>query len=184
MHRSGLIGFAIVAALTMALAMGLSACENNLSEKRSAKGPKSGMAKSGGQSLPSQHLGKPFDVKEVTALAKVMSNPKAFKGKKIHVKGLVVAHCHHQLAWFAMAKDKDSRVKLRVWTKHEFLVPKGVRHGATLAEAEGVVEIQTIPENKAKHYARDHGLFGGDASKISGPQFLPSLRVTGAKFQL
>jgi hypothetical protein len=173
----------VLMALLGTLALGLTGCEPKASNKASNKGAKrQADTKSGGQSLPGQHLGKPFEVKEVTELAKVLANPKAFKGKKIHVKGVVVAHCHHRRAWFAVATTKDSKQKLRVWTKHEFLVPKDVKHGVTLAEAEGVVEIQTVPENQAKHYATEHGLFGGDASKLSGPQYLPNLRVTGAKF--
>lgn len=180
MRRNRLTGLALAGTL----ALGLAACAQKTADNNAKKGQKSGMAQSGGQSLPGQHLGKPFEVKEVTDLAKVLADPKAFKGKKIHVKGVVVAHCHHRRVWFALAKTKGSKQKLRVWTKHEFLVPKDVRHGTTLAEAEGVVEIQIVPENQAKHYANEHGLFGGDASKISGPQYLPNLRVTGAKFKL
>ena len=161
----------------------LPACEPKASNQPAQKGSAQSAASANRSQGDGQHLGKPFDVKEVTALASVLSNPQAFKGKKIHVKGVVVAHCHHRFAWFAMATSKDSKQKLRVWTKHEFLVPKDVKHGQTKAEAEGIVEIQTVPEATAKHYATEHGLFGGDASKVNGPQYLASLRVTGATFQ-
>ncbi len=164
--------------------LALAACSPQAPDDTAKKASKSGMAQSGGQSLPSSHLGKAFDVKKVTELAKLLADPKAFKGKKIHVKGLVVQHCHHGLAWFAVAKAKDSKQFLRVWTKHEFPVPKGVKHGVTRVEAEGVVQIKTVPEKQAKHYATEHGFFGGDPEKISGPQYLPNLRVTGAKFDL
>jgi hypothetical protein len=165
-------------------ALCLSACEPKGSNQGVKKSKPSGSAGAAGQSLPTGQMGKAFDLKEVTALASVLADPKAYKGKKIHVKGVVVAHCHHRRAWFAVATTKDSKQKLRVWTKHEFLVPKTVKHGETLAEAEGVVEIQTVPEKQARHLATEHGLFGGDASKINGPQYLPSLRVTGARFKL
>ncbi len=130
------------------------------------------------------HLGKPFDVKEVTDLDALLAKPRAFEGKKVHVKGVVVQHCHHRRAWFALARSPKARRFLRIWTRHEFLVPAGVRHGVTRAEAEGVVEIQTVPEARARHYAREHGFFGGDPAKISGPQYLPTIKVTGARFEL
>jgi len=166
------------------LTLGLAACAQKTADNSAKKGQKSGMTQAGGESLPSGHLGEPFDVKEVTEVAKVLANPRAFKDKKIHVKGLVVEHCHHQLAWFAVAKVKGSKQFLRVWTKHAFRVPKGVKRGVTQVEAEGVVQIKTVPESQAKHYAKEHGFFGGDPAKISGPQYLPNLRVTGAKFEL
>jgi hypothetical protein len=172
----------VVSVVLCSATLFLSACEPKGSNQGVKKSKQAGST--GGQSLPTGHLGQAFEVKEVTALASVLADPKAYQGKKIHVKGVVVAHCHHRFAWFAVAATKGSKQKLRVWTKHAFLVPKTVQHGVTLAEAEGVVEIQTVPEAQAKHYANEHGLFGGDSSKINGAQYLPSLRVTGARFQL
>ncbi len=173
---------AVVLTGSLALGLGLGACEPKVSDGSASKSKKSGA--SGGQSLPSTHMGKPFEVKKLTEVAALLADPKAFKGKKVRVQGILVQHCHHRRAWFAVAKDKGSKQFLRVWTKHAFLVPKDVKHGVTKAEAEGVVEIQTVPEKHAKHYAKEHGFFGGDPSKVTGPQYLPSLKVTGAKFEL
>ncbi len=186
MMRNISLTVAKVASLAFAgiLALGLVACTQKTSDESAKKASKSSMGTASDQSLPSGHFGKAFDVKEVTEVAKLLADPKAFKGKKIHIKGVLVQHCHHRLAWFALAKAKDSKQFLRVWTKHEFLVPKGVKNGVTRAEAEGVVQIQTVGEKQAKHYATEHGFFGGDPSKINGPQYLPNLRVTGAKFNL
>lgn len=170
--------------MTVALTLGLGACQQKASDGKAKKAAKPGASMSTDQTVPDGHLGKPFAVKEVTDINKVLADPKAYKGKKIHVKGVVVQHCHHRRAWFAVGAGKTSKQFLRVWTKHEFLVPKAVKHGVSTAEAEGVVEIQTVPEKHAKHYATEHGFFGGDPSKINGPQLLPNLKVTGAKFKL
>jgi len=182
MNRNTLTALALAGSLTLSL--GLARCNQQASDKSSKKSLQSGGSKAGAPSVTGSHLGKPFDVKELTDVAKLLADPKAFKGIKVHIKGVVVQHCHHRRAWFAVGMGKSSKQFLRVWTLHEFQVPKDIKHGVSLAEAEGVVEIQTVPENHAKHYAREHGFFGGDPSKVSGPQFLPTLRVTGAEFKL
>jgi hypothetical protein len=183
-NRLSLMARSVAVAWVGIVALGLVACAQKTADESAKKASQSPMAQSGDQSQPSNHLGKAFDVKEVTEVAKLLADPKAFKGKKIHIKGVLVQHCHHRLAWFALAKSKDSKQFLRVWTKHEFLVPKAVKNGVTKAEAEGVVQIQTVPEKQAKHYATEHGFFGGDPEKINGPQYLPNIRVTGARFEL
>lgn len=169
---------------TLALTLGLGACQQKATDGKASKAAKSSKSMSAGQPGTDGHMGKPFTVKEVTDVAKVLADPKAYKGKKIHVKGVVVQHCHHRGAWFAVGAGNNSKQFLRVWTKHEFTVPKGIKRGVSTAEAEGVVEIQTMPEKHAKHYATEHGFFGGDPAKINGPQLLPNLKVTGAQFKL
>ena len=128
-------------------------------------------------------LGKALTVQQVTDFVEVLKNPKAFAGKTIRVSGLVVQHCHHRKAWFALGKKLGTKQMLRVMTRPTFLVPDDVTHGKTLADAQGVVELRTVTEQRAKHLSREHGLFGGDPAKIRGPQVIPSLRATGALFK-
>lgn len=159
--------------------LGTAGCQDTPSGGGKAKATpgKAAMSAGGGA-----HLGKAFTVKEVTALEDILKNPKGFEGKTLRVEGVVTAHCHHKLAWFALRKTAKATQALRVMTKPAFLVPKDVKHGLTKASAEGVVELRTVPEDHAKHLAREHGLFGGEPDKIKGPQYIVSLRASGASF--
>jgi hypothetical protein len=127
----------------------------------------------------SGHLGAAFAVKKTSDLAKVLADPKAHVGKKIRVSGRVVAQCIHRRAWFAIAA-KGKTPWLRVITAPRFLIhstAKGMN-----AEAEGTLVFRQVTEAVAKHLAKGHGLFGGKPDAIKGPQNMPILLATGAKF--
>ena len=127
----------------------------------------------------SGHLGAPFAVKKTSDLAKVMAKPKPFVGKKIRVSGKVVAQCIHRRGWFALAAG-GKRPWLRVINAPRFFIhstAKGMN-----AEAEGTLEFVDVPEKMARHLAERHGLFGGKPDAVKGPQKMPVLRATGAKF--
>jgi hypothetical protein len=142
----------------------------------------SGDQASTGTGADGKHLGKAFTVKTKVDLEQLVASPKKFEGKNVRVAGLVTAHCHHRRAWFALRTKADSPKVLRVQTRPKFLVPKEIAHGKTRAEAEGTVEVRTVPEKHAKHMAREHGLFGGSPDKITGPQHIVTLNATGASF--
>ncbi|MDY0002361.1 MAG: hypothetical protein RBU30_13780 [Polyangia bacterium] len=164
------------------LPVALGACRKD-KETTGESGAKGGM-EAGNKAGPDEgHLGKAFTLEEITPLAGILAEPKAFEGKTVRVQGLVVSHCHHKLAWFGLKVDTKAKDTLRVMTAPDFLVPKDVKHGVTRASAEGVVELKTVPETHAKHLAKEHGLFGGEPDKIQGPQYVASLRASGASFQ-
>lgn len=174
-------GFLGPFALTMILGLGACQQESRPSRKDRAGQGKAAKDPSGASQ---DHLGKPFTLKEITPLVGLLADPKAFEGKTVRVQGVVVSHCHHKLAWFGLRADaKDIKNTLRVMTAPDFLVPKDVKHGATQASAEGVVQMKTVPEAHAKHLAKEHGLFGGEPDQVKGPQYVVSLRATGASFQ-
>lgn len=173
----------VIRVLSVALlatgAANLGGCTETPASSKQRAASKAGGAKATG---PGNHLGQPFAAKEITSLEQVFKNPKGYEGKTLRVEGVVTAHCHHQLAWFALRSDPKATQVLRVMTRPAFLVPKDVKHGVTRASAEGVIELKTVPEAHAKHLAKEHGLFGGEPDKISGPQYVLSLRASGARF--
>ena len=164
----------------LALALVITGCQKPLE-----KGPpkKKQGVKAPVDPQPANHLGKPFTRTTRTTIATLVADPKAFKGKTVRVAGVLVAYCHHRKAWFAMAPSKDSMIKLQVQTVPAFRVPDDVEIGVTRTEAEGVIELRTVPEAHAKPLAKSHGLFGGDPSRLKGPQFLPRLKAAGASFR-
>ncbi|MFC1482361.1 hypothetical protein ACFL51_00995 [Myxococcota bacterium] len=128
------------------------------------------------------HLGEPFTAKAVTDLARVATQPEEYMGKTVRIRGVVVTHCHHRRGWFALATQGKKRQVIWVLTRPRFLVPSDVEHGVTVAEAEGQVGIRTVPEQRARHFAGEHGLFGGVPDAVRGPQKLVQLTATGAQF--
>ncbi|MDF1562988.1 MAG: DUF4920 domain-containing protein [Deltaproteobacteria bacterium] len=123
-------------------------------------------------------LGSTAGATEVTVQA-LLDEPEKFAGKVVKVTGDVSAMCHHKRGWFALvAPDKSGR-NLRVLTAPSFLVPEGVI--GMNASTEGVVELIEIPEEAARHYAKEHKL--GDPMEIVGPQKQAVIRAAGAAFR-
>lgn len=172
--------YRVIYAIALVVGLGTGACQEaprRQSETRAEKGKAAMEAPSKG------HLGTAFAVSEITPVDKLMASPKAFEGKTVRVQGVVMSHCHHKLAWFGLRTDAQAKETLRVMTAPAFLVPKDVKHGTTKANAEGEVKLSTVPEAHAKHLAREHGLFGGEPDKISGPQYVVTLQASGASFE-
>lgn len=128
---------------------------------------------------PNGKLGEPFTLEKETPINEILSNPKKFDGKKVLVTGKVEAQCKKRRRWFALSHE-DKRPWLRISTEPKFAIhatAEGMR-----GKAEGVVKIQKVSVAEAKHLAKAHRLFGGDASKINEPQYLPIIKATGAQF--
>lgn len=167
-------------AVALFLALAALACQETPKSS-----PKTGVGKgmSAEETSFKGHLGKAFSVKEITSIEGIFADPKAFEGKTLRVQGVVMSHCHHRLAWFGLRGNEKEKQTLRVMTAPDFLVPRDVKHGVTRAGAEGVVRLRSVPEAHAKHLAKEHGLFGGEPDKLSGPQYVVTLHASGAWFQ-
>lgn len=128
---------------------------------------------------PSGKLGEPFTLEKETPINEILSHPKKFAGKKVLVSGKVEAQCKKRRRWFAIS-HQGKRPWLRISTEPKFAIHPTAEgmHG----KSEGVVEIQKVSVAEAKHLAKAHKLFGGDASKINEPQYLPIVKATGAQF--
>jgi hypothetical protein len=127
-------------------------------------------------------LGEPFKTKDRVEIAKIVENPKAYEGKTVRVGGVVSAFCHHKRAWFSLVPQAGDARVIRVMTKPRFLTPEQISLNQAVAEAEGEIQLKTVPEDYARHMAKEHGLFGGVPDKIQGPQYIVSLMATGARF--
>lgn len=130
---------------------------------------------------PGGHLGSLFRLgdKDKVDLAVLLKNGSSYVGKKVRTQGKVMAQCVRRRGWFAISVG-GKRPWLRVITAPAFTI-----HSTAVgmnAEAEGVIQENTVSEAMAKHLAVQHKLFGGDPAAVKGPQKMYILSATGARF--
>ncbi len=131
--------------------------------------------------LPSDgRLGAPLSKARAVPVGELAARFGELKGKVVKVSGKVVAWCRHRRRWFALGLESGKPL-LTVRTVPRFLVPDGL--SGRWAVAEGTLKVEKVDEAHARHLAKDHGFFGGDPAKLSGPQSLMVLQVRGASFQ-
>lgn len=128
---------------------------------------------------PDGKFGETFTVEEETSIADILADPKKFEGKRVLVSGKVEAQCRRRRGWFAISRE-GKRPWLRVLAAPAFAIHSKAE--GMIGKAEGVIEIREVSLQEAKHLAKAHNLFGGDESKITGPQIQPVLRASGAHF--
>lgn len=124
------------------------------------------------------HAGAEFADGARVSVAQLMSQPDAYAGKKVRIRGNVSAMCHHKRGWFAVVGDDQSGQFVRVLTAPAFLVPAGSI--GKLAEAEGTVEVIEVAADHAKHIAGEHKL--GDPEAITANVKQVVIRASGADF--
>lgn len=113
---------------------------------------------------PKELFGKPLAGLTATSLAELGKNPAAFNGKTIRTEGAVSAVCTNKGCWMTL---DAAGTPVRVTFKDAFFLPKDLPLGS-LAVLEGVFEVRTVKEERAKHYAGETP--GGDPSAIRGAQ--------------
>jgi Domain of unknown function (DUF4920) len=120
-------------------------------------------------------FGAPFGDSPKVALADLVKDPAAWSGKTVKTEGAVSTVCQEKGCWMTLKSGGQS---VRVTFKdYGFFVPKDSA-GAT-AVMEGVFNVKTIPEAKAKHYAGETP--GGKPDAIKGEQKELSLVASGVE---
>ena len=122
-----------------------------------------------------EKFGAPLGNAEKVALADLVKNPDAWKGKTIRTEGPVAAVCQEKGCWMTL-KSGEASVRVR-FKDYGFFVPKDCA-GAT-ATLEGVFEVKTIPEKTAKHYAAETP--GGKPDAVKGDQKELSFLASGVE---
>ena len=124
-------------------------------------------------------LGNPLTLEEPTPIPRVLSEPSAYVGKTLQVKGKVTAVCEMMGCWMNLVDSgKSLRIKVR---DGEIVFPQ--ESVGKLAIAEGkLVKFDLTREQaiaRAKHEAEESGR-RFDAASISGPVTFYQIQGTGA----
>ena len=99
---------------------------------------------------------------DTLSVTEVMANP-AMHGKQVMISGEVLDVCQKKGCWLVVS---DGTSQMRVTFKdYGFFVPTDVSREVVL---QGVVFVEELPEETAKHYAEESK--GEDPSAIEGPQ--------------
>jgi len=117
-------------------------------------------------------------------VAAVLASPKDFDGKPVRVQGEIVSVCARKGCWIRMAprgSEQNVFVKFTCPVQGRLIPMEAVGHQALV---EGVVTIETVSEEDARHYAEEGGQSAAEVARIIGPQTniriqAPAARVIG-----
>ena len=109
-------------------------------------------------------FGAGLELRETTALAKLLDAPEAFTEAPVLVSGRLADVCQKKGCWTVLA-DGAHQIRVR-FEDYGFFLPKDAI-GAR-AYVEGVVTIRTLSEREARHYEEESR--DGDPDAITGPQ--------------
>lgn len=111
------------------------------------------------------------ETKKVLTLSDVVARADALKEQRICVKGDISEVCKNRGCWMTVT---DGRHTARVrFTKSDacsegFYVPRNAAGHKVLMN--GTVEVMTLSQADARHYAEDNGKSVEEIEKIQGPQ--------------
>lgn len=111
------------------------------------------------------------EVKDAMTLSEVVAKADKLKEQRVCVKAEITNVCAHRGCW--MEVSDGTRVARVRFTKSEtcsdgFLVPRNAAGHRVYMN--GTVEVVTLSEADAKHYAEDGGKSIDEIEKIKGPQ--------------
>jgi len=100
----------------------------------------------------------------VVPVATLLTSAPEYAGKPVVVEGPVSGVCQNKGCWLTMQHEgKEMRVRFK---DYAFFVPKDC--GGKTARVEGVLAIEKIPVDEARHYLQDAGK-NDAADKITEP---------------
>jgi hypothetical protein len=120
-------------------------------------------------------FGAPLGDSPKIALADLVKDAERYSGKTVKTEGVVSAVCQEKGCWMTLKSGVEA---VRVTFKdYGFFVPKD--SAGRTAVMEGVFNVKTISEAKAKHYAEETP--GGRPGAIKGDQKELSLVASGVE---
>jgi hypothetical protein len=125
--------------------------------------------------------GEPLTLTELTPVSAILSDPAAFIGQRVLVKGMVVAVCEEKGCWMDIASDKEFE-KIQVKVDDGVIVFPLTAKGKQ-ALVEGVVEQLELTYEQALAQARTMAAESGapfDSTTITGPQTIYRIKGKGA----
>jgi hypothetical protein len=125
--------------------------------------------------------GEPLTLTELTPVSTILSDPEAFLGQRVLVKGMVVAVCEEKGCWMDIAGDKEfEKIQLKV---DDGVIVFPLTAKGKQALVEGVVERLDLTYEQAVAQARAMAAEGGapfDSTTVTGPQTIYRIKGTGA----
>jgi hypothetical protein len=109
-------------------------------------------------------FGAPITLEQATPLARVLANPERYALQPVLVRGRLTDVCQRKGCWTVL-QDQAAQVRVR-FKDYGFFLPKDST--GRQAFVEGVVVVETLTEEQARHYeseARD-----GDPDSVRGPR--------------
>ncbi len=135
---------------------------------------------------PGMTFGEPMKLSadDTLPVGAVVANPAAYSGRYVRIAGTVDQVCEASGCWMTL---KDPATGGEVFVKFVCpiegrLIPMEARgHNAIV---EGNLEVETITEDDARHYAKDAGATDDEIAKIVGPQQQVSIKAPAAKIAM
>jgi hypothetical protein len=128
-----------------------------------------------------KEYGKKITLKEKTKISSILQAPDKFVGKKVLVKGTILAVCEKRGCWMELSSDKESqKIKIKVKDGEIVFPLNGIGKNAIV---EG--EVQKISMSKedaikqGKHEAEEHKT-KFDPNSITGPVTYYQIKGLGA----
>jgi hypothetical protein len=111
----------------------------------------------------------------------IVANPEAFANEPVLIYGRVTEVCAEKGCW---AKISGDGAKEPVFVKFTCpiegrLIPADAV--GRMAFVEGTIEVKTLSEDEARHYAEDSGKSAAEIAKIVGPQKQIRVKSPSAK---
>jgi len=126
----------------------------------------SGSASAGeSTAIPSgKDFGAGITLERPVALAEVVQSPESFSQEPVLLHGRVADVCQHKGCWTVL-RDGEAHVRVR-FQDYGFFVPKDCV--GEEAFVEGMVKVETLSEETARHYESESR--DGDPDRVKGPQ--------------
>ncbi|RMH01478.1 MAG: DUF4920 domain-containing protein [Planctomycetota bacterium] len=129
--------------------------------------------------------GAPLTLDTITPIADLVADWEKYEGRKVQVRGTVVAVCEHRGCWMDIAGGEDyQKVRFKV-NDGEMVFPITAK-GAT-ATAEGVVTKIVVPVERLREVYAARAEAAGeefDPASITEPQVIWQIQGTGARIGL
>lgn len=124
--------------------------------------------------------GAPIETDGAVSLARAIENASLYAEKPVTVQADIDAVCPKMGCWMTMT-DGSEHVRVRFTASPNcadgFFVPRNA--AGHRAYARGTLEIGSISEELARHYAEDQGKPAEEITEITGPQPQVSMLATG-----
>ena len=129
----------------------------------------------------SAEFGKPLTISEPTDIADILSDPKAWNGKRVMVEGTITEVCEMAGCW-VLIRGSGEKDLIRFKVEDGVIVFPMEASGKT-AKAEGVVAVRTLSVDEqiaeGEHHADEAGTTF-DPSTVTGPKVSVQIDGEGA----
>ncbi len=120
-------------------------------------------------------FGAGLTLQRVVDLEEVVRDPSKYAEAPILMRGRISDVCQRRGCWTVLSQG-EANVRVR-FKDYGFFLP--VDSSGKQAYVEGVVKLETLSEERARHYAEESG--AGDSEAIHGPQREVAFTASGVR---